>query len=307
MPPIKRPKLEIPVRDIGNISLPFIGFGTYKLKKEDAYNATLSALKNGYRLVDTAQIYDNEKEVGRAVKDSGIKRDEITIVTKIWRSSHGYERTIKSVKQSLRKLGVDYIDLVLIHWPGAKKGWPLKKGTICPPNWTPALRDTGTWKALEEFVQEDKIKTIGVANYTVRHLKSLLKFCSIPPAVNQVEYHPLLQQIELKQFCDKNDIALQAFASLGSGDNPKGREELFSLTPIVKAAENHSRTPAQILLRWATQIGVHVIPKSSDPERVTENLNIFDFKLTTKELKDINNLDEAKRFTWKGVDPETVE
>eukprot|EP01060_Flectonema_neradi_P016185 TRINITY_DN22770_c0_g1_i1.p1 TRINITY_DN22770_c0_g1~~TRINITY_DN22770_c0_g1_i1.p1 ORF type:complete len:324 (+),score=68.56 TRINITY_DN22770_c0_g1_i1:48-974(+) len=308
MPKVKRPKLEIPVRDIG-INFPLIGFGTYKLKKEEAYEATLRALESGYRLIDTAQIYDNEKEVGRAIKESGIKREQITIVTKVWRSSHGYDRTSKSIKQSLRKLGVDYIDLVLIHWPGAKTGWPLKKGTICPPDWTPSLRDTGTWKALEDFVNEDKIKSIGVANYTKRHLQSLLKVCSIPPSVNQVELHPLLQQTELKEFCDEHNIALQAFASLGSGDNPKGREALFSLPPVVAASKKHSRSPAQILLRWATQQGVHVIPKSSDPQRVVENLNIFDFKMTNNELKQFKTLDEEKgtRFTWKGLDPETVE
>merc|ERR1712113_513251 len=199
--------------------------------------------------------------------------------TKVWRSSHGYERTMKAFKQSLRKLGTDYIDLYVIHWPGCKTGWPLPKGTMCPADWTPAMRDTGTWRAMEDLYEQGKVKAIGVTNYSIRHLKLLLKTCRIKPMVNQVEFHPRLVQTELLEFCQKHGIAVQAYASLGSGDAGQA-EDFFSMGPVKAAAEAHGVTPAQVLLRWALEKGCHIIPKSTKSHRMAENADLFGFKLT---------------------------
>lgn len=213
--------------------LPVAGFGTYKLKKGEAKGPVLEALQAGYRLIDTAQVYENEADVGAALRESGVPRDEVIIETKVWRSSHGYERTMKAFKQSLRKLGVDCIDLYLIHWPGAKTGWPLPKGTICPPDWTPALRDEGTWRAMEDLYLQGKVKAIGVANYSIRHLQQLLKTCRVKPMVNQVEFHPQLVQSKLLEFCKEQGIVVQAYASLGSSD--AGQAQTFFNFPDRKS------------------------------------------------------------------------
>eukprot|EP00444_Apocalathium_aciculiferum_P003845 CAMPEP_0183396334 /NCGR_PEP_ID=MMETSP0370-20130417/9947_1 /TAXON_ID=268820 /ORGANISM="Peridinium aciculiferum, Strain PAER-2" /LENGTH=432 /DNA_ID=CAMNT_0025577107 /DNA_START=1 /DNA_END=1295 /DNA_ORIENTATION=+ len=279
----------------GGPVLPVAGFGTYKLKKGEAKTPVLEALKAGYRLIDTAQVYENEADVGVAIRESGVPRENLFIETKVWRSSHGYERTMKAAKQSLKRLGTDYIDLYLIHWPGAKTGWPLAKGTICPPDWTPALRDTGTWRAMEDLVDQGKVKAIGVANYSVRHLKQLMKVCRIKPMVNQVEFHPRLVQSELLEFCKKNGIVLQAYASLGSSDAGQAAT-FFALPPVRAAAEAHKATPAQVLLRWALEKGALVVPKSCNPERIRENAKIFSFSLTKKEVAAIDAVHDGGRL-----------
>jgi len=287
-------------------TMPIVGFGTYKLKNDEVSAPVLSALKAGYRLIDTAQVYENEKGVGDALRRSGLGRGDVFIETKVWRSSHGYDRTMKACKQSLNKLGLTYIDLYVIHWPGCKTGWPLKKGTCCPPDWTPAMRDTGTWRAMEDLYDQGKLKAIGVTNYSIRHLKALLKSCRIKPMVNQVEFHPRLVQSELLAFCKKHGIVLQAYASLGSGDAAQA-ESFFSFPPVQAAAKAHKVTAAQVLLRWALQHGCHIVPKSVRQERVKENAGIFNFKLTAAEMKSIDALNTNTRYAWKGLDPDTIE
>eukprot|EP00928_Gymnodinium_smaydae_P088852 TRINITY_DN72896_c0_g1_i1.p1 TRINITY_DN72896_c0_g1~~TRINITY_DN72896_c0_g1_i1.p1 ORF type:complete len:353 (-),score=78.85 TRINITY_DN72896_c0_g1_i1:75-1133(-) len=286
--------------------MPAVGFGTYKLKTADVVEPLLAALKAGYRLVDTAQVYENEKGVGEALRKSGLGRADVFIETKVWRSSHGYERTMKACNQSLRNLGVSYLDLYVIHWPGCKTGWPLPRGTMCPPDWTPAMRDTGTWRAMEDLYDQGKVKAIGVTNYSVRHLKQLLKVCRIKPMVNQVEFHPRLVQSGLLEFCQKHGIAVQAYASLGSGDAAQA-ESFFALPPVQAAAKAHGVTPAQVLLRWALQKGCHVVPKSVRAVRVAENAKLFGFKLSAAEVKAIDSLHTGTRYAWKGLDPDTVE
>lgn len=286
--------------------LPIAGFGTYKMKKGEAAGHVVEALKAGYRLIDTAQVYENEADVGAAIRESGVPRAEVRVETKVWRSSHGYERTIKACNQSLRKLGLDSIDLYVIHWPGAKTGWPLPKGTICPKDWTPALRNEGTWRAMEQLYDEGKVKAIGVTNYSVRHLKELLKTCRIRPMVNQVELHPRLVQTELLDFCRQEGIAVQAYASLGSSDSNQ-QENFFALPPVKAAAAAHGVTPAQVLLRWALEKGALVVPKSTKRERMVENGKIFSFKLTQDEVHAIDKLHTGTRFAWKGLDPDSVE
>ncbi|CAE8643441.1 unnamed protein product [Polarella glacialis] len=290
---------------VGGAVMPAVGFGTYKLKKGEAAGPVEAALRAGYRLVDTAQVYENEADVGAALRASGVPRENVFIETKVWRSSHGLERTTKAFKQSLRRLGVDYIDLYVIHWPGAKTGWPLKKGTVCPPDWTPAMRNLGTWKAMEQMHDEGKVRALGVTNYSLRHLKELLKTCRIRPAVNQVEFHPRLVQSELLDFCRKEGIVLQAYASLGSGDAGQA-EDFFKFPPVQAAAKAHKVTPAQVLLRWALEKGCHVIPKSTRPERMAENAGVFSFKLSSKEVKAIDELNAGTRYAWKGLDPDTI-
>lgn len=288
------------------IILPVVGFGTYKLKNHEVAAPVSEALKAGYRLIDTAQVYENEQGVGEALRASGLGREDVLIETKVWRSSHGYDRTIKACNQSLRRLGVEYIDLYVIHWPGCKTGWPLKRGTMCPPDWTPAMRNTGTWRAMEDLYDQGKVKAIGVTNYSVRHLKELLKTCRIKPMVNQVEFHPRLVQGELLAFCKAQGIALQAYASLGSGDAPVTADSFFDLPPVQAAAKKHKVTPAQVLLRWALQKGCHVVPKSRNPQRVRENGAIFKFKLAASEIQAMDKLHAGTRFAWKGVDPDSV-
>lgn len=287
------------------VVMPAVGFGTYKLKKGEAVGPITAALSAGYRLIDTAQVYENEADVGAALKASGLPRESVFLETKVWRSSHGFDRTLLACRQSLRRLGTDYIDLYLIHWPGAKTGWPLKRGTVCPPDWTPAMRDEGTWRAMEQLYDEGKVKAIGVCNYSVRHLEQLLKSCRIKPMVNQVEFHPRMVQSDLLDFCKKHGIVLQAYASLGSGDANKA-EDFFALPPVKAAAEAHGATPAQVLLRWAIEKGAVVIPKSMRPERMAENAALFNFHLTPAQVKAIDKLHTGTRFAWKGLDPDTV-
>jgi len=286
--------------------MPAVGFGTYKLKNDEVAGPLLQALKAGYRLIDTAQVYENEKGVGEALRQSGLARGDVFIETKVWRSSHGYDRTIKACQQSMRKLGVDYIDLYVIHWPGCKTGWPLPRGTMCPKDWTPAMRDTGTWRAMEDLYKQGQVKAIGVTNYSVRHLKQLLKTCRVKPMVNQVEFHPRLVQSDLLEFCAKHGIAVQAYASLGSGDAGQA-ESFFAFPPVQVAAKAHKVTPAQVLLRWALQKGCHIVPKSVKAERIAENAGIFGFKLSAGEVKAIDALHTGTRYAWKGLDPDTVQ
>jgi len=290
----------------GGMVLPVAGFGTYKLKKGEAKEPVLQALRAGYRLVDTAQVYENEADVGLALRESGIPRGEVVLETKVWRSSHGYDRTMKAFKQSLKKLGVDYIDLYLIHWPGAKTGWPLPRGTICPPEWTPALRDEGTWRAMEDLYLAGKVKAIGVANYSIRHLQQLLKACRVKPMVNQVEFHPRLVQTKMLDFCREQGIQVQAYASLGSSDAGQAAT-FFAFPPVQAAAKAHQVTPAQVLLRWALEKGAVIVPKSCKEERIQENAQLFNFALTESEVAAIDKLNQNKRFSWKGLDSDTIE
>jgi len=282
------------------------GFGTYKLKDDEVAGPVLEALGRGYRLIDTAQVYNNEKGVGAALRKSGLPRESVFIETKVWRSSHGYDRTMKACKQSLKKLGVDYIDLYVIHWPGCKTGWPLPRGTSAPPDWTPDMRNTGTWRAMEDLYEQGKVKAIGVTNYSIRHLQQLLETCRVKPMVNQVEFHPRLVQTELLDFCAKHGIQVQAYASLGSGD-ARQTESFFAFPEVQAAAAAHGVTPAQVLLRWATQKGCHVVPKSSNPQRIAENAEMFSATLTESEMNAIDALHKGIRYAWKGVDPDTVE
>ena len=314
-PPLKRRRIE----DIGEaeaepqygalaqgvqlrngVRMPAVGLGTYKMKGDEAKRAVSSALRLGYRLIDTASAYENERAVGAALASAGARRELVFVTTKIKRSRHGYESTKAEVQASLTRLGLRCIDLVLIHWPG-HKDW----GTQLPPDFTPRMRDHGTWRALEELHEGGLIRAIGVANYSVRHLEALLRSCRVKPMVNQVEVHPWLVQDALLAYCRQHNIVVQAYGSLGTGDASM-QSQFFQLAPVAAAARVHGVSPAQVLLRWALQKGLTVIPKSSNEDRQRENARLDGFVLTGAEMLAIDALDRGQHLAWRGKDPDTV-
>lgn len=259
------------------VKMPGFGLGVYKVDNgETVIEAVKAALKNGYRLIDTASYYENEDGVGQAIKESGIPREEIFVTTKVWNDEQGYENTLEAFDRSLKRLDLDYIDLYLVHWPVTGK-----------------FKDT--YRALEKLYEDGKVRAIGVSNFHVHHLEDLLKDCKVVPVVNQIEYHPHLTQKEVKEFCDKNNIRLEAWAPLKRG-------RLFDNPVIQGLVEKYSKTPAQIILRWDIQNGVITIPKSIREERIIENANIFDFELTAEEIKQIDDLNINER---SGPNPDT--
>jgi len=261
------------------VKMPYFGFGTYKVKEgEEVYNAVRTALETGYRLIDTAALYENEEGVGRAIRDSGIPREEIFVTTKVWNSDQGYDSTLRAFETSLKKLDIGYIDLYLIHW--AVKGKYLD-----------------TWKALVELYKEGKVRAIGVSNFQIHHLQDIMDHFDEIPTVNQVELHPYLTQEELREFCAKHNIKVEAWSPLGRG-------RLLDLPELKRIAEKYGKTPAQVVLRWHVQNEIIVIPKSVHPERIKENADIFDFELSDEDMAAINRLNRNERF---GKDPDHVD
>lgn len=257
------------------VEMPVIGFGVYKIER-DLMNGTVhAALESGYRHFDTAAFYQNEKELGKALAESDVPRAELFITTKVWNDDLGYEETLKAFETSLQNLGTDYVDLYLIHWPIEGKY-------------------TDSWKALEKLYEEKKARAIGVSNFHKHHLEDIFEICEIKPMVNQLEYHPQLAQKEMKAFCEDNNIQLEAWAPLGRG-------RYFDEPVIQNLVEKYDKTPAQIILRWDMQKGISTIPKSITPERIQQNIDIFDFELTREDMTAIDNLDKNNRL---GKDPD---
>lgn len=254
------------------IRIPQLGYGVWKVPNEGAATAVGQALKAGYRLIDTAKIYGNEVGVGQALAASDVPREDLFITTKVWNSDQGYDNTLNAFDESLEKLGLDYVDLYLIHWPTPKFDTYVE-----------------TYKALEKIYYDGRAKAIGVCNFEIEHLQRILEECEVKPAVNQVECHPYLQQKELKQFCQEHDILLEAYSPLMNGT--KVIED-----PVIKEiAELHGKTPAQVILRWHLQTDVIVIPKTVTPSRMQENLNVFDFELSPSDMDQIAALDRNER------------
>jgi len=251
-------------------SIPALGFGVFMLENDGTTKRTvLEALDAGYRSIDTAAAYFNEAEVGEAVRESGIAREEIFVTSKLWHQDYGYEAAKKGIETSLRKLGLDYIDLYLLHHPyGDAKG---------------------AWKALEEAVDEGKIKSIGVSNHTVKYLKELLPSVRIMPAVNQMECNPFFQQKELRAFMEGYGIRLEAWYPLGHGNS-----KLLQSPEILKIAEKYGKNAGQVILRWHVQEGIIAVPKASSPEHIKGNLDIFDFELSREEMLEIRKMDTGK-------------
>ncbi|SIS64045.1 aldo/keto reductase [Salimicrobium flavidum] len=255
-----------------NIKMPQLGFGVWQVDKEDTKSAIIKALKTGYRSIDTAAIYGNESEVGHAVTSSGVPRNELFITTKVWNSDQGYENTRKAFNESLSKLGLDYVDLYLIHWP--------------TPEYDEYIE---TYKAMERLQQEGKVRAIGVCNFDIEHLQRLMDECDVKPAINQVECHPYLAQIELTEFCKENGILMEAWSPLMQGG------EVLKDPIVQRIAAQHEKTGAQVIIRWHLQNNRVVIPKSTTPARIEENFNVFDFELTKDDMKKLNGLDRGQR------------
>lgn len=261
-----------------SISVPQLGLGVWKSRPKECLEAVKSALSLGYRHIDTAAIYGNEADVGTAIKESGVDRSDIFLVTKLWNADQGYDTALHAIDVSLKKLGTDYVDMYLIHFPVSGKR-------------------NESWKALEKIKAEGKAKSIGVSNFMVSHLEELLKETGTVPAMNQVEYHPFLQDTKLKEYCIQKGILLEAYSPLAHGQ----KLEDFRIT---KLASQYKKSNAQILIRWSLQAGHVVIPKSKNPDRIRENADVFDFVLSDADMKEIAGWNEDFRTCW---DPTTVE
>lgn len=256
------------------VNIPAIGYGTYKTSENDV-SIILSAIECGYRLLDTASIYKTEQQTGAAIRESGIPREEITVISKVWRNDLGYHKTKEAFAKSLKQTGLNYLDLYLIHWPANARNFN---------NWQKTNAET--WRAMEELLEEGKIKSIGVSNFWPEHLEALLDSAKIKPAVNQIEFHPGYWQPETTQYCKEKGIVLQAWSPLARG-------RIFGNEILIEIANRHHKTVSQIALRWIVQQGVIPIPKAASKERMNENFDIFDFALSDEEMELINNLPET--------------
>lgn len=249
------------------LNIPSIGFGTYKSGNEKETSEIIkNALKLGYKMIDTASFYNNEVAIGKGIKESGVNREEIFLVTKLWNDDHGYDNTIKAFNKSLENLQVDYIDLYLVHWPNKL--------------------NAETWKAFEDLYESGKIKAIGVCNFKIDHLEDLKKTAKIMPMVNQVEIHPFSIKNELIDYCNSNNIKVVAWS-------PISRGRVLSNDLMIDLSEKYKKSIVQIVLRWHMQKGVIPIPKSSNIDRVKENIDVFNFSISDEDMKAIDSLDEG--------------
>ena len=264
------------------VKMPILGYGVYQVTKDECERCVLDALKAGYRSLDTAQSYFNEEEVGSAIKKSGIAREDIFLTTKVWVEHYGYEECRKSVEESMRKLGTDYIDLMLLHQPFSDY--------------------YGAWRALEDMYDEGKLRAIGVSNFYPDRLVDIASFSRIKPMVNQVETHPHNQQTKAKEWMDKYEIQHEAWAPFG-----EGRNGLFEDPVLNEIGAGYGKTAAQVILRWHIQRNTVVIPKSTHYDRMVQNFDVFDFELTDEEMSKIATLDKEQSSFFSHYDPNMVE
>ncbi|MEH7547316.1 aldo/keto reductase [Neobacillus vireti] len=265
------------------VKMPWFGLGVFKVEEgPELVNAVKFAIKHGYRSIDTAAIYQNEEGVGQAIregiKEAGISREDLFVTSKVWNSDLGYEATLEAYETSLKKLGLDYLDLYLIHWPVEGK---YKEA----------------WRALETLYKEGRVKAIGVSNFHVHHLEDLMKEAEIKPMINQVEFHPRLTQKEIQTFCREQGIQMEAWSPLMQG-------QLLNQPVIKEIANKYNKSTAQVILRWDLQNGVVTIPKSTKEHRIIENAAIFDFELTKAEMEQIDDLNQNHRV---GPDPDNFD
>lgn len=257
------------------VEISVLGFGTFKAKDgEEAYRAVLEALKAGYRHIDTAAIYQNEESVGQAIKDSGVPREEMFVTTKLWNSQQTYEQTRQALEKSIEKLGLDYLDLYLIHWPNPK---PLRENDA----WK--TRNAEVWRAMEDLYQEGKIRAIGVSNFLPHHLDALLETATIVPAVNQVRLAPGVYQDQVVAYCREKGILLEAWGPFGQG-------ELFDSKQVQEIAANHGKSIAQIALAWSLAEGFLPLPKSVTTSRIQANLDCFGIELSHEERETLKTI-----------------
>jgi 2,5-diketo-D-gluconate reductase A len=260
------------------VRIPQLGFGVFQVPPDEVIEPVATALASGYRLIDTAAAYGNEEGVGTAIKQSGIPRDDLFITTKLWNTDQGYDSTLRAFDASLDKLGLERLDLYLIHWPLPKRD-----------------KYVDTWRALEKLYADGRVRAIGVSNFTEHHLNRLREETEIRPAINQVELHPRFAQEALRDYHDEYEIATEAWSPIGQGQG------LLDDPAIAGVAKAKDRSPAQVVLRWHMQHGIVAIPKSVTPERIRANLQVFDFELSDEEMSIISGLSAGKRI---GPDPE---
>jgi 2,5-diketo-D-gluconate reductase A len=283
-PPPAGPDSPVPTHEVlDGQRLPAIGFGTWPLRGRECVDAVVSALETGYRLLDTAVNYGNEREVGEAVRTSGVPREEIVLATKIPGRHHGHGDALASVHGSLERLGVDYIDLHLIHWPNPSVG-----------------RYTEAWRALIELHEQGLVRSIGVSNFGETHLDRVIAETGVVPVVNQIELHPLFPQPEMRAVHERLGIRTESWSPLGKRQAP------FGESPVAAAAERNGVSPAQVVLRWQVQLGSVPIPKSATPQRQAENIDVFGFELTAEEMGAITGLGRSNGRLFGG-DPDTHE
>ncbi|MES1039759.1 aldo/keto reductase [Peribacillus simplex] len=253
------------------VKMPQLGFGVFKVKNgNETVESVKKAIEVGYRAIDTAAIYENEEGVGQAIRECGVPREELFITSKVWNTEQGYETTLQAFDDSLNRLGLEYLDLYLIHWPGKDKYLE-------------------TWRALEKLYKDGKVKSIGVSNFHVHHLENLLANSEVKPVVNQIELHPLLTQVEIREYCAKHEIKVESWSPLGRGN-------LLEEPTINHIAKKHGKSSAQVLIRWHLQHDLVVIPKSITSSRIEENAQVFDFSLSLNEMNQIDALNKNERF-----------
>jgi diketogulonate reductase-like aldo/keto reductase len=255
------------------IEVPQLGFGVWRVPADDTRRAVSAALDAGYRHIDTAKLYANEEGVGAAIRESGLDRDEVFVTTKVWNSDQGYDDTMRAFDASMERLGFDVLDLYLIHWPLPGKGLAAD-----------------TWRAMEKLYLDGRIRAIGVSNFHPHHLQALVEHAEVVPTVNQVELHPYLQQDEVRAANNAHGVATEAWSPLAKGG------DLLRDPVVQRLAQKHGRTPAQVVLRWHIQLDTIVIPKSVTPERIKENIDVFDFELDAEDLAEIRGLDRGHRI-----------
>jgi diketogulonate reductase-like aldo/keto reductase len=271
------------------VKMPALGLGTLARDSLDRVaSAVECAIAEGYRLIDTAASYQSERPVGEGIARSGIDRSELFVTTKLWLTEYGYERTLRAFASSLRKLGLDYLDLYLLHWP-------------VPSDFETTV---GSYRALAKLLAEGRVRAIGVANFAPKHLEKLIERTGVVPAVDQVELHPVFSQRELRETNSKLGIITQAWSPLGNSVRVFSKKDPLAHPTLAELATKHGKTPAQIVLRWHIQNGLSAIPKSVHPERITENIDIFDFTLTADGMAAIDAMDTGKR---SGPDPEVID
>lgn len=265
------------------IKMPEIGFGTWHIKDEKTLKSSIGwALESGYQHIDTASKYCNEEFIGNTLKELNIPRENIFITSKLWNTDKGYNQTIKAFYETLKKLKTDYLDLYLIHWPMTSQNWEED--------------NLETWKALEMLYKQGKIRAIGVSNFLVQHLESLLPKINIPPMVNQIEFHPGFMQEETVSFCKKNNIVIEAWSPLGSGS-------MLENEHLKIISNKYNKSVAQICIRWCLQNEVVPLPKSTNKNRIKENINVYDFNISNEDMNFINNL---KCFATSGLNPNKI-
>ncbi|RBM23613.1 oxidoreductase [Prauserella sp. PE36] len=262
------------------VRIPQLGYGVYRIPDGDVAGAVHRAFEAGYRSIDTATLYGNERGVGQAVRESGLPREDVFVTTKLWNTEHGHDEALRAFEGSLRQLGLDYVDLYLIHWPVPSRD-----------------RYVDTWRALEKIASDGRARAIGVSNFQVPHLRRLIDETGVVPAVNQIELHPWLQQPKLRAFHEEHGIATEAWSPIA-----RGGERLSGSEVISTVARKHGKTPAQVVLRWHIELGHIAIPKSVTPERIKQNIDVFDFEFDEQDVAGFATLEAGERL---GPHPDT--